>query len=140
MPWIFVYDTLMRGMPNHHLLQEHMVQCLKATIKGKLYHLPKGYPIIIEGGYWNVHGEAIKIHENSSLLGMLDELEGYFGPGNPDNKYERVEKEVHLPDMAWKVSAIVYVCPEEKRNEIIKTGLLVNGGDWRKFIETYDKD
>lgn len=139
MPWVFVYGTLMRGMPNHHLIKDHILQCLRATTTGTLYHLPCGYPMLVTGSRDIVYGEVMKMHENSSMLGLLDELEDFFGPGHPDNLYERVEREVRLPDLAWKVRALVYVCPEHKKKEIIKIGTPVKGGDWKKFIQTHIK-
>lgn len=135
MPWVFVYGTLMRGMPNHHLIEGYVLQCLKATTTGKLYHLPEGYPVLVPEGYEQVYGEALKIYDDSPALGILDDLEDFFGPGRPENRYERIQREVYLPNLAWKVQAIVYVCPEDKKEQVKKEGKLVAEGDWKKFIQ-----
>jgi len=139
MPWVFVYGTLMRGMPNHHFWKGYILQCLKATTTGKLYHLPEGYPMLVPDGHTTVYGEAMKIYDNSPVLGILDELEDFFGPGHPDNLYERVERDIRLPDLAWQVRAIVYVCPEHKKKEITEIGTLIEGGNWKKYIQSSSK-
>ncbi|MCF8012451.1 MAG: gamma-glutamylcyclotransferase [Clostridiales bacterium] len=135
MPWVFVYGTLMRGMSNHYLIKDCIQQCLNARTSGKLYHLSYGYPMLIIKGYDTVYGEAVKVPENSSILGILDDLENYYGPGHPDNLYERVEKEVVLPDLAWKVNTILYKCPEKKEKEIEESEFLIKNGDWRNYIK-----
>jgi len=139
MPWVFVYGTLMRGMLNHDLIKDYMLQCLRATTTGKLYHLPEGYPVLVADKRKIVYGEAIKVYEDSSALGILDELEEFFGPGHPDNIYERVERDIHLPDLAWKVRALIYVCPEHREQQTLQMGTLVSHGDWKKYIKPSDK-
>ncbi len=139
MPWVFVYGTLMREMVNHHLIQNYILQCLRATSSGELYHLPEGCPMLVPDTGNVVHGQAMKIYDNSSALGILDELEDFFGPGHPENLYERVERVVHLPDLAWKVRALTYVCPEHKIKQISERGILVSGGNWKEYIATVKK-
>lgn len=48
---IFVYGTLMSGFINHDLyLAEHIVTMQPAKIKGRLFHLPVGYPALYAAG------------------------------------------------------------------------------------------
>ncbi len=139
MPWVFVYGTLMRGMLNHDLIKDYMLQCLKATSTGRLFHLPEGYPMLVDDERKIVYGEAVKIYDDTSALSILDELEAFFGPGHTDNLYERVERDIQLPDLAWKVRALIYICPEHRKEQIFQTGTLVTHGDWKKHIKPSNK-
>ncbi|MGE5404125.1 MAG: gamma-glutamylcyclotransferase family protein, partial [Candidatus Saccharibacteria bacterium] len=78
--WLFVYGTLMRGFPNHRLLQGHILQIEPAVMKGQIYHLPAGYPMVMAGPGL-VHGEAAQVKSTAELWLKLDRLEGYRGPG-----------------------------------------------------------
>lgn len=62
-----------------------------------LYDGP-GYPYAIEG-HGRVHGTLLVAAPGiyGELLGLLDHLEEFLGPGHPRNLYERVVREVELP-------------------------------------------
>lgn len=132
--WYFVYGTLLRGMPNHSMLAREARLVLPARLKGTIYHLPEGYPMLAEDDSGTVFGEAVLLPEGSPVLKALDRLEDYIGPGHPDNLYERVEREVDISGRDAKARARVYVCPPHRLGWVKKTGAPVPGGDWRRFI------
>ena len=44
---IFVYGTLKSGQSRHRLVGPNVVQLRPATIRGRLYHIAAGYPMLI---------------------------------------------------------------------------------------------
>jgi gamma-glutamylcyclotransferase (GGCT)/AIG2-like uncharacterized protein YtfP len=91
---VFVYGTLKPGGVGYRqFLQPYPVQATPAQARGRLYHLPAGYPAMTLGDGW-VQGVLLTIAE-PSLLTKLDDYEDYH-PERPDteNLYYRAEIEV----------------------------------------------
>lgn len=86
---IFVYGTLKRGGLRSSIWPVEPLQIREATIQAKLYDLGP-YPAIGPGNDW-ILGEVWTIprEELSHTLELLDETEGYMGPGQA-NQYIRV--------------------------------------------------
>ncbi len=132
--WYFVYGTLLRGMSNHGLIEAATRQCHPASLPGVLYHLPQGYPMLVEEANGMVRGEAVLLEGDAAMAAALDRLEDFIAPGHPGNLYERVEREVTIDGSKEKVRCTVYVCPAQHREWVRKNCILVPGGDWRRFI------
>ncbi|MFE9010361.1 gamma-glutamylcyclotransferase family protein [Streptomyces cyaneofuscatus] len=96
----FVYGTLLTGEPNHDLFLRGRTSGERAAVlpRALLYEGP-GYPYAIDG-HGRVHGTLLTAAPGvyGELLGLLDHLEEYLGPGHPRNLYERVVREVELPE------------------------------------------
>ncbi|MYT79995.1 Uncharacterized conserved protein YtfP, gamma-glutamylcyclotransferase (GGCT)/AIG2-like family [Streptomyces sp. MnatMP-M77] len=95
----FVYGTLLPGEPNHDLfLRGRTAGERPAVLPRALLYEGPGYPYAIEG-HGRVHGMLLVAAPGAygELLGLLDHLEEYLGPGHPRNLYERVVREVELP-------------------------------------------
>ncbi|RPK65285.1 Gamma-L-glutamyl-butirosin B gamma-glutamyl cyclotransferase [Streptomyces sp. ADI96-02] len=95
----FVYGTLLPGEPNHDLfLRGRTAAETPAVLPRALLYDGPGYPYAIEG-HGRVQGALITaapgVHQE--LLGLLDDLEEFLGPGHPRNLYERVARDVELP-------------------------------------------
>ncbi|AGK76981.1 AIG2 family protein [Streptomyces microflavus DSM 40593] len=95
----FVYGTLLPGEPNHDLFLRGRTSGERAAVlpRALLYDGP-GYPYAIDG-HGRVHGTLLAAAPGvyEELLGLLDHLEEYLGPGHPRNLYERVVREIELP-------------------------------------------
>ncbi|MEU3268769.1 gamma-glutamylcyclotransferase family protein [Streptomyces bacillaris] len=95
----FVYGTLLPGEPNHELfLRGRTTGERPAVLPRALLYDGPGYPYAIDG-HGRVHGTLLTAVPGvyGELLGLLDHLEEYLGPGHPRNLYERVVREVELP-------------------------------------------
>ncbi|MGL4737693.1 MAG: gamma-glutamylcyclotransferase family protein [Cellulosilyticaceae bacterium] len=127
---IFVYGSLMSGFWNYDKVLKNRVRKVeKASVSGELYHLPAGYPAVVEGRQ-RVEGEVITISQEK-LLKSLDLLEGYMGEGE-DNLYERRKKTVVLEDGTIE-ECWVYLYVDQKLAR--KEGRLIPHGNWRHFME-----
>lgn len=130
---VFVYGTLKPGGVGYRqFLQHYPVQATPAQARGRLYHLPAGYPAMTLGKGW-VQGVLLTIAE-PSLLATLDDYEDYHPErADPENLYYRTEIEVFAPGtgtprlslgMSW-----VYLM-QPTRVETLE-GHWLESGDWQ---------
>ncbi|MFF3753837.1 gamma-glutamylcyclotransferase family protein [Streptomyces sp. NPDC002018] len=134
----FVYGTLRPGEPNHDLcLRGRTAHEEPARLEGAVMYDGPGYPYAVEapGG---VVGDLITAipGEYGELLAVLDELEEYFGAGDPANVYERVAREVLSAD-GTPVRAWVYFAAPRVGRELRARGRLIAEGDWRAYVGPY---
>jgi len=127
---VFVYGTLMKGFGNHRRYLEGRISCITpGKTRGLLYHLPQGYPALLEGDEI-VEGEIVEpVDEN--LLESLDRLEDY-SEGRSNNLYVRVARNI-LEEDGKEVTCWVYIYADRVYAQA--KGTLVPDGNWRSFIE-----
>lgn len=128
---IFVYGTLMTGMSNHSLISPFVQGVRVAYTKGTLYHLPYGYPALVEGD-GIVLGELFDLRDSQNALKILDPFEDFYGVGNTHNLYERVSQTVWSKD-GTELTAQVYRWA--KPTELKGIGVRVANGDWRSYLK-----
>lgn len=131
---VFVYGTLMKDFENYKRYLEGRIKCVTpGKTDGLLYHLPEGYPALLDGK-GVVQGEIVEpVDEN--LLKYLDRLEDY-AEGRSDNLYVRVKKNVFTKD-GVETTCWVYIYTDERYAQ--ENGILVPDGNWRKFMERRGK-
>ncbi len=127
---VFVYGTLMKNFWNHkRYLEGRINRITQGKTRGLLYHLPEGYPALLEGNEI-VQGEVIEPVDDD-LLRSLDMLEGY-AEGRSNNLYVRDVKDI-LTEDGEKTTCWVYIYADERYAQ--ENGILVSDGNWRKFME-----
>jgi gamma-glutamylcyclotransferase (GGCT)/AIG2-like uncharacterized protein YtfP len=109
--WVFVYGTLKRGQPNHRLVARFVREVREGRVTGVLVDLG-GYPGWLPGD-GVVRGELLRLEPGGVALRGLDELEDFFGPGDPRNEYERVLVAVVTDDGLVEAWAYRYAGPVE---------------------------
>lgn len=136
----FVYGTLLPGEPNHDLFLRGRTAGERSAVlpRALLYEGP-GYPYAIEG-HGRVHGTLLVAAPGvyGELLGLLDHLEEFLGPGHPRNLYERVVREVELPapgaaeggEAGESVRAWVYLAATAVTRSLRTGGVLIPEGRW----------
>ncbi len=130
----FVYGTLLPGEPNHDLfLRGRTAGERPAVLPRALLYDGPGYPYAIEG-HGRVHGTLLVAAPGvyGELLGLLDHLEEFLGPGHPRNLYERVVREVELPGTGdgSSVRAWVYLAATAVTRSLRTGGVLIPEGRW----------
>ncbi|MFH9691533.1 gamma-glutamylcyclotransferase family protein [Streptomyces sp. NPDC017413] len=143
----FVYGTLLPGEPNHDLfLRGRTAGERPAVLPRALLYEGPGYPYAIEG-HGRVHGTLLIAAPGvyGELLGLLDHLEEFLGPGHPRNLYERVVREVELParstarataeageagEPGESVRAWVYLAATAVTRSLRTGGVLIPEGRW----------
>lgn len=133
----FVYGTLQSGFKNHsNVVKGRHTHVQKALLRNAhVYHFPKaGFP-----GCWRhddeaatVTGELLVVPPEvyDAVLRDLDMLEDFYGPGHPNNMYEREQVTVQGSD-GLSHAAWVYFCRIDKA---AYDAVLVPHGDWRRHM------
>lgn len=88
---VFVYGSLRQGGWYHGLVAPFVQEMEPGWLEGMaLFQVHERYPGIVRGE-GRVRGELITLDPDRLTLAMtsLDELEEFFGPGDPRNLYER---------------------------------------------------
>ncbi|MDI3327628.1 MAG: gamma-glutamylcyclotransferase [Alicyclobacillaceae bacterium] len=119
--WVFVYGTLMGGERNHEWLAPYVCRGSPAAVRGRIYILSEGYPMLDPFPAGWVVGELYLVAPAGEALRRLDALEGFEGRGNPDNEYERVRLWTWTGKRGrWEpaVPAWVYIAPRRRRERL----------------------
>lgn len=136
---VFVYGTLRPGQRYHKRIERFIVRAEPAFVTGRLYHLPQGYPaLVLErdiGCKLNsgcVAGDLLEFESLEAVLPILDELEDYYGAGDPRNLYERVTVSARTK-RGSRFSAMVYVFAGNQLNWLERHAIPVPEGDWVRW-------
>ena len=124
----FVYGTLQPG--GHYFptyCQGRSTIVGRAKIRGRLYHLPVGYPALASGREW-VHGWVLNLHSRETLE-AIDQLEGY-SPKIPQSwcEYRRFRASVFTLDGKRWNSAWAYRMDENRI--LAMRGRYLPSGQW----------
>ena len=124
---VFVYGSLKRGQPLYFLegLEDLRLEVLEARMQGGLLYDLGPFPGMIlkcSGGV--VMGEVHRFRQIEVVLDILDEVEEYYGEGDPNNLYRRVEHDAELLNEEGFIPCWVYeyVGPLDEA-EFIETGI-----------------
>ncbi|MDI3406297.1 gamma-glutamylcyclotransferase family protein [Streptomyces cavernicola] len=130
----FVYGTLRPGEYNHDRHLRGRVEAeTPALLPDAALHEGPGYPYLVEQpGAGPVHGELLTARPESyaAVLADLDRLEDYR-PGDPHNDYERIARDVHLPDGTTRRAWVYVAAPAVRARLQARAARLIPGGDWR---------
>ncbi len=106
---IFCYGTLLKGNCNHSHYCADALTIEPAVTTGKLYHLPMGFPVLIESDEGQVLGELMTFPDLQVALRRIDRLEGYDVRQPASSMYIRKVRSVTLLASGMTVPAYCYV-------------------------------
>jgi gamma-glutamylcyclotransferase (GGCT)/AIG2-like uncharacterized protein YtfP len=131
---VFVYGTLKPGGFYWPRFCEGKVgPPVEAKVRGRLFHLPAGYPALVAGGGEWARGFVLEFLGDAALAGV-DGLEGYDPDGPPEaNEYERIVVDGFRPDGGPLGRVWTYVMDEAKARGL--GGEPVDGGNWKGAAE-----
>jgi len=99
---LFVYGTLLEGGSNAGLLAR--LPRKTASIEGRLWMAPAGYPALVVGSGATIAGELVEV--DAARLAVLDVLEGV------PNLYTRAKHDVR--SARGTIAAFVYTVTEQE--------------------------
>ena len=129
---LFVYGTLLPGMPNYdRFIEDHKPKVSTAKAKGVMYFLPgDGYPVVLEGD-GEVKGVMFETRDISVILPELDEIEKYTGVESQSHLIREI-KDVEL-ETGDKVKAHMFLWPPSKAQWLKDNAKIIQDGDWARF-------
>ena len=123
---LFVYGSLLRGEANHARYCADALTIEPARTTGRLYHLPAGFPAMVEATDGVVYGEAMTFLDLEAPLGKTDLLEGYRPEGPERSLYLRRVQRVTLLGSGQTAAAYCYVW----RGRSPHGAVLIPSGRW----------
>jgi gamma-glutamylcyclotransferase (GGCT)/AIG2-like uncharacterized protein YtfP len=130
---VFVYGTLLPGQKYFHLIAPMVADHQAGRTRGRLFHLPAGYPAMVEAETGWVRGELLRFNESvEKVLEVCDRIEGYQPGNEAASLFIRVVKQVE-PDEGVSVEAWCYCIGPAQREALLRRGQEVSGGDWLAF-------
>ena len=132
---IFVYGSLRTGFFNYEkYLKGKVIKSELGRVRGTLYHMKKeGYPALVEGDGF-VYGEVMTILDYENTIEAMDVMEGYLGPLNSNNEYNRVEMDVEILGKKSSEKCYVYYYGMNDKEEFENNSILIQDGNWRNFM------
>lgn len=128
--YLFVYGTLLTGRENHAVVASYVQAVHPARVRGRLYHLPYGYPALCLPADGWARGEVLTLARWDEVIAALDRLEEYHGPGHPANEYERIQVVAEAAGEQFLVWVYVWAWPGKLPVEAV----LIPDGDWRRYM------
>ena len=108
---VFLYGTLKRGEPLYFLdgIKDLRLEILPARIQGGLlYNLGLFPGMVLKSSGGVVMGEVHRFRHIETVLDILDQVEEYYGEGDPNNLYRRVVHEAELLNGEGFISCWLY--------------------------------
>jgi gamma-glutamylcyclotransferase (GGCT)/AIG2-like uncharacterized protein YtfP len=116
---VFVYGTLLSGQGMRSMIADHVTACEPATMKGRIYAMPEGYPGMVDDGAEDIIvGEMVTLDDLAAAFALLDAYEGA--------DFTRILKAAKLADGSDSWSW-VYVLSDPN---LAGNGELIASGDW----------
>jgi gamma-glutamylcyclotransferase (GGCT)/AIG2-like uncharacterized protein YtfP len=119
-PVLFVYGTLRTGETAGALAAPHVTRSVPASVAGRIYAFPMGYPGLIDGD-GRVRGELLWLADPAAALALLDAYEG--------EDFARVQREAWLADGS-RVTAWCYVLADP--TSVVDAEVILDG-DWVRY-------
>jgi gamma-glutamylcyclotransferase (GGCT)/AIG2-like uncharacterized protein YtfP len=122
---LFVYGSLMQGLPAHHLVagSPGAAKLGPAWIEGRLLDLGEYPGAVLDGGTGRIAGELWELP--ASRLPELDAYEGYAPDDLAGSLFVRRRVNVHRDEQAIRAWTYVVKAPPSGAGTI-------PGGDWRR--------
>ena len=73
---LFLYGTMRAGQTARSMIAEHVSAAEPATMTGRLWAFPDGYPGFLPGGPGQVVGELVTLRDLAAAFPLLDAYEG----------------------------------------------------------------
>lgn len=122
----FAYGSLRPGGSLHHLIERDVSEHWPGYIEGRLFLLPIGYPILVEGDRsYPVTGDVLEMPDSPIVLRRLDEIEATAVPDSPYLRVQRLVGSDRGDTMAW-----VYVCKDTELATVMSVSSELEDGDW----------
>ena len=103
--------------------------------RGRVWHMTnRGYPAVKEGDGW-VYGELVELKDFAAVIDTMDNIEGYYGPGDSRNEYApHPFPSRKSGDRSHRRSICVLLCPDDLGTPD-NPALELAHGSWRTFME-----
>jgi gamma-glutamylcyclotransferase (GGCT)/AIG2-like uncharacterized protein YtfP len=126
---LFVYGSFCEGMVHFDRISAFISKKQTATIKGSVFRLEAGYPVLVLEGDDSVPGHLVSLENNETLWKILDEFHGYSAQSPEKSLFFRAAVEVITNDSL--VTSCAYVMNPLR---VPRSAVKIDNGDWPASI------
>ena len=132
--FLFVYGKLREHYTFEDTFDVLSLITIPVSTTGKLYDLDDE-AILFEDESSTVYGNLLSSTNLKTLLRHTDAYMGYNENDTENSRYVRVVKKVTVETLGEEINVWCYIIPSSRRYNIEKKGILVENGDWLKYIK-----
>jgi len=135
----FVYGTLRPGGRYWSQIERHIEAYAPGILRGfALYHLPEGYPGIVESADDTIFGDVLFVRDGveEEVQRILEDIEGCLRtPPLFETAYVEVQQ---LATRQRTIHALTHIYSPRRQAHLEENGEFVISGDWREFKNTQE--
>lgn len=132
----FVIGLWTEGLLHFQKLRPFIVSYEQARLKGNVYRLPAGFPVIVENldldSGDEILGQLIEIQADETLITLMDSFHGVHQSDESKGAHVRRSMNVQKTSGDW-VSAQVYLYNSKK---LTAKSERIAGGIWQEMLKT----
>lgn len=133
--FLFLYGSSDVGQIHFLKISSFIKNTKPAFVRGSIYELSCGYPILSLDGEQLIEGKLAEIDSSSTFWAVLDELYRYSQQTPKKGLFVRSTHEVYVDNYS-RVPAEVYIANPNKSLKDVK---LITDGKWSKTNQTMDE-
>lgn len=121
----FAIGSWTEGMLHFEKLKNFIVSYETASIAGSVYRLPVGFPVYVDQGEDEVHGQLIELKIDQTLVSLMDSFHGVHFVDAAKGLHQRIQKTVKKMSGQLEQAQVYIFNPKKlsKKAELIKGGL-----------------
>lgn len=127
---LFIYGSLSEGMVHFEKISNYITEKSPATIKGTVYRLEVGFPVLLADGHTEIPGTLVTLKDSDMLFTVLDEFHGVSLTEPHKSLYFRNTVQVTIGDSQGEC-----YCYMLNPVKLPRAATLVGDGNWQKSIE-----
>lgn len=126
---LFVYGSYCEGMVHYNKLENFISSVKPAKMRGSVYRLEVGYPVVLLEGNGLIEGQLLSISRAEIISLLLDEFHGYSALKPEKSLF--LKSRVRVDSEGGEEEALVYSINPTK---LPKTARLIEDADWRRSM------
>jgi gamma-glutamylcyclotransferase (GGCT)/AIG2-like uncharacterized protein YtfP len=127
----FMIGSWTEGMFHFQKLMPFIVSYEPATIQATAYRLPVGFPVIIEDQTATIHGQFIELKDDSTLLALMDTLQGVKATEPAKGLHYRKQTTVTKASGQTDTAEVYFYNPKK----LTAKAAVIADGLWKQSLE-----
>jgi gamma-glutamylcyclotransferase (GGCT)/AIG2-like uncharacterized protein YtfP len=128
---LFVYGSFSEGMVHFEKIANYILETFPAQVRGTIYQLEVGYPVLVDNGAHPVFGSVVKLKDADLLFKILDEFHGYSLSDPSKSLYLRSEMRAIKVSNQEEIKVFCYALNPMK---LPRGATKIQDGNWLKAM------
>jgi len=128
---LFVFGFFSRGMVHFRKIENHIEDERPATVRGAIYRLPSGMPVLGSEGTQTIAGWVVQLKSPDILMALLDEFHGVHRADPDKGLFLREEVQACLDEGGLEIADAYCINPLR----LPRGAKSIEDADWRRSLE-----